>query len=171
MEQRDEKREQFTQTSATKKGKGLMAGAVALVVIAGAAAFFLLQGPGTVAAGEVVAKDGKVEIPLAQVSDGKAHFFTYRSEKAPVKFFVLKSSDGIVRSAFDTCDVCYKAQKGYRQEGDFMVCNNCNQKFQSNMINEVKGGCNPAPLHREVTGDKLVITSKDLSAGSWYFAN
>ena len=29
-----------------------------------------------------------------------------------------------------------------------MVCNNCGQKFSSDLINEIKGGCNPAPLER-----------------------
>ena len=75
----------------------------------------------------------------------------------------------MVRAAFDACDVCYAAKKGYRQEGNFMVCNNCGQKFISTRINEVRGGCNPAPLERKIVGDKLVIATADILTGARYF--
>ena len=71
-------------------------------------------------------------------------------------------------AAIDACDVCYKAGKGYYQEGDNMVCRNCGRRFASNRINDVKGGCNPAPLNREVQGANLVITMKDINANKWY---
>jgi uncharacterized membrane protein len=85
-----------------------------------------------------------------------------------VVFFVLKSSDGIIRSAIDACDVCYKSGKGYVQDGDFMVCNNCGRRFASNRINEVKGGCNPAPLSRKIIGSNLLIAMADIDENSWY---
>ena len=69
-----------------------------------------------------------------------------------MKYFVLKSSDGTVRAAFDACDVCYAQKKGYQQEGDEMVCGNCGQRFPSAQINEVEGGCNPSPIERTVKG-------------------
>jgi uncharacterized membrane protein len=51
-----------------------------------------------------------------------------------------------------------------------MVCNNCSQRFASNKINEVKGGCNPVPLTRKVEGENLIIEPKDVVAeGSRYF--
>jgi uncharacterized membrane protein len=34
----------------------------------------------------------------------------------------------------------------------------------------VEGGCNPAPLKREVQGDKLVIQMKDILEGKQFFA-
>lgn len=112
---------------------------------------------------------GKVQIPLAGVSDGKAHFFKVKADDGTmVTFFVLKSSDGVVRAAIDACDVCYKAGKSYYQDGDFMVCENCGQRFASSRINEVKGGCNPAPLTRIVQGDKLIVEMKDINANKWY---
>lgn len=113
----------------------------------------------------VTAENGLVRVPVAQVSDGKAHFFTFGN----IDFFVLKSSDGVLRAAFDTCDVCFKERKGYRQEGDLMVCNNCDQKFPSVLVNERRGGCNPAPLERTVEGDVLVFRAEDLQSGARYF--
>ena len=84
-------------------------------------------------------ENGIVQLSEARVGDGRAHFFTYQSDRANIDFFVLKSRDGVIRAAFDTCDVCYREKKGYRQEGDMMVCNNCDQRFQSHLINEIKG--------------------------------
>ena len=113
--------------------------------------------------------NGELAIPLKLVSDGKAHHYQVKAgDGTMVTFFVLKSSDGVVRAAIDACDVCYKAGKGYYQDGDFMVCVNCGQRFPSNRINVVKGGCNPAPLKRTVKGDNLVIDMQDINANSWY---
>lgn len=113
--------------------------------------------------------NGELLIPLAAVSDGQAHHYKVKADDGTmVTFFVLKSKDGVIRAAIDACDVCYKAGKGYYQEGDFMVCENCGQRFASNRINVIKGGCNPAPLERTVSGDKLVIAMKDINANTWY---
>lgn len=117
----------------------------------------------------VTAADGVVRLPLSTFDDGKAHFYTYMNNAQPIEFFVLKSSDGVVRAAFNACDVCFAAKKGYHQEGDEMVCNNCGNRFPSAQINEVKGGCNPSPLTRTVDGDTLVIQVNDLVGGLGFF--
>jgi uncharacterized membrane protein len=126
-------------------------------------------GPEPVEDGYVITENNEVQIATSKIDDGKAHFYTYDSNGVQVRFFVLKSSDGVLRAAFDTCDTCYREKKGYRQEGDDMVCNNCGLKFASNRINEQKGGCNPAPLDRRVEGDNLYININDIKGGSWYF--
>ena len=119
--------------------------------------------------GLITPTNGKLEIPVASVNDGKAHHFQVKADDGTmVTFFVLKSADGVLRAAIDACDVCYRSGLGYYQEGDNMVCKNCGQKFASNKINVIKGGCNPAPLDRVVSGDKLVIQMKDININSWY---
>ncbi len=117
----------------------------------------------------VTAEDGAVRLALADISDGRAHFYTFQAGGKAIPFFVLKSSDGVIRAAFDACDVCFPARKGYHQEGDEMVCNNCGTRFPSASINEVRGGCNPAPLTRQVQGDRVIIQASDLLAGARYF--
>lgn len=113
--------------------------------------------------------NGRLEIPIAQINDGKAHHFRVKADDGVmVTFFTLKSRDGVIRAAIDACDVCYKAGKGYAQSGDFMVCLNCGQKFASNKINVIKGGCNPAPLNRVIEGKNLIISMKDITTNSWY---
>jgi uncharacterized membrane protein len=114
-------------------------------------------------------QNGKLSIPVEDVSDGKAHYFQVKADDGiHVKFFVLMSQDGILRAAVDACDVCYRSGKGYVQEGDFMVCTNCGRRFASDRINEVKGGCNPAPLNRKIVDKHLVIAMADINENSWY---
>jgi uncharacterized membrane protein len=112
---------------------------------------------------------GGLKIPINSVNDGRAHHYQVKADDGTmVTFFVIKSSDGVIRAAIDACDVCYKAGKGYYQDGDFMVCENCGQRFASNRINVVKGGCNPAPLKRVVKGDQLYVSMNDINANRWY---
>lgn len=123
-------------------------------------------------------------IPIAKINDGLAHFYELPSKTGKtIRFFVLKSSDGVFRAAFDACDVCYREKKGYRQDGDIMVCNNCGRKFPSNLINVEQGGCNPAPLNRDMVDGEhnpiplsswtedgyLVIKKSDIELGGRYF--
>ncbi len=118
--------------------------------------------------------ENEIVFPIKLFADGKARHFQYKvdskkGENLTIRYFILKSSDGVIRAAFDACDVCWAEGKGYFQKNAFMVCRNCGRRFSSIRINEVQGGCNPAPLRREVRGDKVVIKVKDLLAGAQYF--
>jgi len=113
--------------------------------------------------------NGEVIIPLKKINDGKAHYYSFNEQNSSIRFFVVKSKDNIFRAAFDACDVCFPEKKGYRQAGDYMVCINCGQKFHSTQINVLKGGCNPAPLTREIVGNNLVITVSAIRSGISYF--
>jgi len=149
-------------------GKGLSIGIVAGILIAAAVAFVLFGGGPSSGFATVSAEAGVVKIPVSEVNDGHAHFYSYNGNRK-INFFVLKSSDGVIRAAFDACDVCYASKKGYRQEGDTMVCNNCGQRFPSTKINVIKGGCNPAPLDRKVDGSYLILRAQDIETGAFYF--
>jgi len=170
MQARDEKKQQFMGTPGGKGKSWLVVAAVFVAMIAAAVAIGFGLGRGDAGSAFVKAERGIVALALDAVQDGKAHHYAYRTaDGAVIKFFLLKSQDGVIRAAFDACDVCYKAQKGYRQEGDNMICNNCNQQFASNRINEVKGGCNPAPLNRSVEGGRVLLSEQELIAGRRYF--
>ncbi|MDO9514725.1 MAG: DUF2318 domain-containing protein [Syntrophales bacterium] len=112
---------------------------------------------------------GSIEIPVSEVSDGVARFYSVQADDGiVVSFFVVKSQDNVIRAAINACDVCYRAGKGYKQKGDYMVCQNCGQRFPMDKINVLSGGCNPAPLARQITGDRVVISMKDINENSWY---
>jgi len=152
-----------------KNRLSLMIAVSACAVIVILAGLFFFRGPG-IETPSVVASTDTVSYPVATFEGGKArHYQLKTGEGTPIKFFILKSSDGVIRAAFDACDVCWKAGLGYYQEGDFMVCRNCGQRFASVKVNEVRGGCNPSPLNREIVGDQLVIKVKDILDGKKYF--
>lgn len=150
---------------------------VTCVVVAAGAIFFLINGVGSKdnyqVASQPTSSSGKplteLTYPVAQFNDGNARHFEYRTANLTIKYFILKSSDGVIRAAFDACDVCWRAGKGYYQVGDYMVCRNCGRQFASVLVNEVKGGCNPAPLNRHIANDNVVIKVKDILQGSQYF--
>ncbi|MFW5501072.1 MULTISPECIES: DUF2318 domain-containing protein [unclassified Maridesulfovibrio] len=113
--------------------------------------------------------DKELSIPISEVNDGQAHYYSVNLDGKEIRYFVVRSKDGIIRAAFDACDVCYRSKKGYSQQGDFMVCNNCGMRFHSTRINVVNGGCNPSPLARETKDDKLVISLDAVRSGAMYF--
>lgn len=137
---------------------------------------------GTIVAVELSGRDSKakpitaapgpaaVKIPVAELADGKAKFFTYSTaSNKTVRFFVMRSSDGVYRAAFDACDECFHAKQGYFQDGDDMVCRKCGRHFRSTKINEVSGGCNPIGVSRVVADGQLMISARDLESGAAYF--
>jgi len=152
----------------------LLVSGLAVLVIA-AAVFFMTRTNGggeTFAAvsSKTDASATSITYPVELFADGKARHFRHKVDDAiTIQYFILKSSDGVIRAAFDACDVCWPAGKGYQQSGDVMVCRNCGRKFASVKVNEVKGGCNPAPLTRKVEEGKLVLQINDILLGKQYF--
>jgi uncharacterized membrane protein len=123
-----------------------------------------------VAVSALTAPATQIIYPEKTFADGKAHHFTYKTDDGvAIRYFIIKSSDGMIRAAFDACDVCWPENKGYTQQGDFMVCKNCGRRFPSARINEVHGGCNPAPLKRKVEQGNVIIQVADILQGKHYF--
>ena len=112
----------------------------------------------------------EITYPVSTFNDGKARFYEYKAgDGIVIRYFILKSSDGVIRAAFDACDVCWEAGKGYQQKDEFMVCKNCGRRFHSTKINEVSGGCNPVPLIRKIQDGKVVIDTQNILTGKRYF--
>ncbi len=119
---------------------------------------------------EVAAPGADVVLDAAQFDDGQARFYRYATaEGRELRFFVMQSSDGVVRAAFDACGECFRSRRGYRQSGDLMVCNACRKRFPSTQINVVKGGCNPVPIDREVQDGRIVLRAAALAQGTTFF--
>lgn len=172
---RDTRAEKKSQVlGAGKKKNRLPLILVAAAAITAAAAVFLLQSPdagrqAALEAGVSSPDAGAVTFPTALFADGRARHYEFSRDGLTVRYFIVKSSDGVIRAAFDACDVCWRADKGYEQDGDVMVCRNCGRRFASALVNEVQGGCNPAPLRRSVEGDRVVIHVDDILQGRAYF--
>ena len=176
-----ERKKEAVLGSEKKKG-GLLpvvAAVILVAVIAGGYTLYIQPSSSTspsasavvpaASAGSAVAAPGMVSYPVALFEDGQARHFDFQDGDKTIRYFVIKSADGVIRAAFDACDVCWPAGKGYYQEGDDMVCRNCGRKFASNLVNEVQGGCNPAPLKRKVENGMLVLHPDDIRSGAGYF--
>lgn len=120
-------------------------------------------------ASAVLSEGGLVRIPLANVEDGNAHFYAYAAGGKTITFFIMKSADGRIHTAYDACMACNHAKLGYRQEGGYAVCNNCGMGFRPEDIGKETGGCNPIPVNKNVDGKMLVFKTTDLEAGAQYF--
>jgi uncharacterized membrane protein len=149
---------------------------IAVTIAAIGGAFVLTNQPGQTDAPLSATSAGaqsnatQIAYPLSLFGDGKARHFEHKTaDGLAIRYFILKSADGIVRAAFDACDVCWPENKGYTQDGGVMVCNNCSRRFDSVKINEVQGGCNPAPLKRAIQDDRLVLLIQDIEQGQRYF--
>lgn len=165
-ERRNKKRQQFSQSARSGLQPNYVIGAAAGIFVV--LLLFLTFGGSTKLGAATLVKpdsDGKVRIPLADVSDGRARFYEYRaSNRNPVRFFVIKSSDGVYRAATDACEVCYREKMGYHQEGDDMVCNKCGRHFASKDVNVITGSCNPDGIPRTIQDSNLLIAAADLEA-------
>ncbi len=155
-----------------KYNRPLLIVVILAVLLAGGAAFYVAtEGESVTATAPAPAASTStiVSFPVSLFDDGKARHFEHVDGNFTIKYFILKSSDGVIRAAFDACDVCWPAGKGYYQDGDHMVCRNCGRRFASVLVNEVQGGCNPAPLNRNVEDGNLIIQVKDIQKGRQYF--
>ena len=112
----------------------------------------------------------EVRIPISDIIT-TAKFYSYDSNGVSVRYFAVKDKQGTVHVAFDACDVCYEAKKGYKQNGDVMQCLNCGKTFSITSIGteNTAGGCWPSFLPMNIDGNNVVITIADLEAKSYMF--
>jgi len=123
--------------------------------------------------GEIVnLENGEVKLAASIFSDNQARFYNVEmTDKKTIYFFVVKDKNGIYRAAANACAVCFKTYKGFRQEGNEIVCNNCGNRYPIEKIATEKGGCNPGPINPnlEVKDGEIIIKQTDLEQVSDLF--
>ena len=130
--------------------KSVVTVSVAVVLLLGAFAGF---------AGGKILPNGDLQIPKKEVT-ATAKFYQYRLDGVLMEVLALRAPDGTVRTAFNTCQVCYSSGRGYYvQQGDVLVCQNCGNRFKASQVEIMKGGCNPLPITADLkTEDANTIT-------------
>lgn len=104
-----------------------------------------------------IKKDGYLAIPIAGLSQ-TASFYKADLDGTEVELVALKDSKGNLRTAFNACQVCYSSGRGYyRQEGEYLVCQNCGNSFTIDQVGIASGGCNPWPI---LDSDRTVTMMK-----------
>jgi uncharacterized membrane protein len=114
----------------------------------------------------VAIANGKLEIPVAQVSDGDLHHFVATTGGVDVRFWLFKKPDGNMAVVFDACEIC--GPVGFYKDARGVVCRNCAAPINGQSVG-MPGGCNPIPLNAAVGSDKVVIQEADLATHAAMF--
>lgn len=113
-------------------------------------------------------------IPKDKISE-TASFYPYKIDNVIMEVFAVKAKDGTIRTALNTCQVCYASGRGYyKQVDDTMVCQNCGNVFDIDQIEKLRNGCNPVPVDSEYKkddGNNIVIDKSFLEAKKDMFTN
>ncbi len=116
--------------------------------------------------------DIAIKVPKAEVT-AQAKFYPCKIDNITMEVIAVKASDGSIRTALNTCQVCFDSGKGYYvQTGEYLVCQNCKNKFHIDQVEKVKGGCNPVPVLQEDKtdlGDSIAIAKDFLASQKEYF--
>ena len=104
-----------------------------------------------------------------------AKFYPYQAGDLQMEVLAVKASDGSIRTALNTCQVCYDSGRGYyQQDGDYLICQNCKNRFHIDQVGLVKGGCNPVAVtdeNKKDMGQAILISKGYLDSQSHYFSN
>lgn len=114
--------------------------------------------------GQVSIKNGQIILDSTVFSSNLVNYYNAELNGKTVYFFVVKDKNGVYRAAANACQVCHESRTGFTQEGDYMVCNTCGNKYPLEKIATEKGGCNPVPINPnlEEKDNKVVIEQSDL---------
>ncbi|MDR1627081.1 MAG: DUF2318 domain-containing protein [Spirochaetia bacterium] len=117
--------------------------------------------------------DRDLVIQTAEVTEN-AVFYPVDIEGVRLEVLAVRAPDGTIRTAFNTCQVCYGSGRGfYKQQGTVLVCQNCGNRFRMSQIEVRSGGCNPIPIfaaNKKVTATTITIPKDFLKATRDKFA-
>lgn len=120
---------------------------------------------------EVKASAEPFIIKTSDLSKKLKYFKTRTTKNAEISFFAALGNDGKPRVAFDACDVCYRSKKGYSQNGDLAVCNNCGNRYPIDSLGteNLYGGCWPSYLHVDIQGNEIIIDRAEIQKKEYMF--
>jgi uncharacterized membrane protein len=128
--------------------------------------------PGGIVTNDTI-ENGNIKIAKKDITK-EAKFYSYDAEGTYMEVLAVKANDGTIRTALNTCQVCYDSGRGYyKQQGDTLICQNCGNVFGIDDIEVLKGGCNPIPIFEESKtddGENIIIAGEFLNKNKGYFA-
>ena len=120
-----------------------------------------------------VTTDQDLVIQIADITEN-ALFYPVDIDGMRMEVLAVKAADGTIRTAFNTCQVCYGSGRGYFvQEKTVLVCQNCGNRYRMNQIERQAGGCNPVPIfpaNKTVTNATITISREYLKQARGIFA-
>jgi len=115
---------------------------------------------------EITFDNGRVAIPLSQVSDGDLHRYAANENGTEVRFWMYRKPDGKIATVFDACEIC--GAVGFYKGPEGIVCKNCAAPINGQSVG-MPGGCNPVPLKADLTSDSIIIQEADIAAHAKMF--
>jgi uncharacterized membrane protein len=117
--------------------------------------------------------DRDLVIPIAEITEN-AVFYPVDIGGTRLEVLAVKAPDGTIRTAFNTCQVCYGSGRGYyKQTGTVLICQNCGNRFRMSQVGIRSGGCNPVPIsgaNKTVTDTAITISKEFLTEARVIFA-
>ncbi|GHV73823.1 hypothetical protein AGMMS49940_11250 [Spirochaetia bacterium] len=117
--------------------------------------------------------DKDLVISIAELSEN-AVFYPVDIDGTRLEVLAVKAPDGSIRTAFNTCQVCYGSGRGfYKQQGALLICQNCGNRFRMSQVEKQSGGCNPVPIFAEnktVSDSTITIPKEFLLKAKGIFA-
>ncbi len=107
----------------------------------------------------MVHEDGMVHIPVSDLTPGQLNLYTFQGSDVDVTFMVIKREEDDIAVALNACGIC--PPRGYHQEGNILICDNCNAPINMETVG-MSGGCNPIPLAASFVDGEVLIASSDL---------
>ncbi len=117
----------------------------------------------------VTPDDGLFRIDASGISPEEVRFFNYAADGKSVVFFLARTRDGDIRTAFDACITCYPYKRGYRCEEGRVVCVQCNTAFGLDELSRGKGNCVPIAIEHTLDGETVVIDKSIIISGARWF--
>jgi Predicted membrane protein len=157
------------------KNRVLLAASAGVLIILLAAVLILTNKP---AAGENTTAGGTaadgIVIDKSKITS-TVSFIPYKANGTNMEVIAVKAPDGTIRTAFNTCQVCFDSGRGYyKQQGDELVCQNCGNRFKISQVEKEKNGCNPVPVSeadKTDNGSTITISKAFLAQNAALFSN
>jgi nitrite reductase/ring-hydroxylating ferredoxin subunit len=93
-------------------------------------------------------------------------------DDVPMEIMFVRASDGAIRVALNTCENCHATCNGYYvQEGDVVICQQCNMSFDIDYIGLQSGGCQPIPIEHSFENYYVHITYEALLENVRWFVH
>lgn len=161
-----------SQAGKTKKTLAIAAGVIVILIIAG----LIVKGSIGSSNGTTVSSGGDLTIQKSEITE-TAKFYPYNAGGTNLEILAVKAADGSIRTAFNTCQVCNGSPRAYyKQQGDVLICQNCGNRFEMDMIEQERGGCNPIPIMKDektddgtniIISEDFIVKNKNLFTANW----
>jgi len=168
------KKQGTTQSKRSSKMKVAAVLALFGIMLITVIAFAVIGGTNEEVPSASLSGNGDLVIQTSGITE-KAQFYPYNVGELDMEVIAVKASDGSIRTAFNTCQVCFDSGRGYyRLEENMLVCQNCGNRFSPDQVEIVTGGCNPVPILSEnkIEDETTITIPKDyLTENQALFSN